>query len=245
MEQQHLLQVAPGEIDLWWVSVASWRPWLDELYQMLSRDEQIRADRFKVVPPRHSFIVAHSLIRMLLGRYLGCATQSLSFAQGDKGKPYLVAPANRLDLSFNLSHSGDLVIAGLARDVELGADVERLRDMPSAVELAERFFTKSEHSRLLALPEAVRSEAFLRCWTYKEAYLKAVGTGISEDLDGVEATVDPEERPRLISIDSDRSRAQTWSLLTCEPCPGYAAAVALPAGEWSLNLRRYHHPDGS
>jgi 4'-phosphopantetheinyl transferase len=239
---QHSLQVEPGEIDLWWVSVTSWRPWLEDLYQMLSPDEQARADRFKVVPPRHSFIVAHSLVRILLGRYLGCATQSLSFAQGDKGKPYLVAPANRFNLWFNLSHSGDLVIAGLARDVEIGVDVEKLRDMPSALELAERFFTRSEHSRLLALPEAARSEAFLRCWTYKEAYLKAVGTGISEDLDGVEATMNPDERPQLISIGGDRSQAQAWSLLTCEPCPGYAAAVVLPAGEWTLNLHRYRCP---
>jgi 4'-phosphopantetheinyl transferase len=243
MERQPSPRLGANEIDLWWASVASWRPWLADLYRMLSRDEQIRADRFKVVPPRQSFIVAHSLIRMLLSRYLGCTTRCLAFAQGDKGKPYLLAPANRRSISFNLSHSGDLVVAGLTREVEIGVDVERLRDMPRAVELAERFFTRGEHAGLLALPQTVRSEAFLRCWTYKEAYLKAVGKGISEALDGVEATIDPEEQPRLISIGGDHSHAQAWSLLSCEPCPGYVAAVVLPAGMWQLNLRRYRSPE--
>ncbi len=227
-----------GEVHLWWASVSQHQEQLPYLRTLLSQDECARADRYLVEPPRRSFIVAHGLIRLLLARYTGQAPRNLVFTYSARGKPALAGGGDPPAIGFNLSHSGDLVVAGLTSGCDLGADVEQLRPMPSAVDLTARFFAAAEHRTLLSLGEHRRSEAFLRCWTYKEAYLKAVGSGIGDGLSGVEASIDPAQPPCLLRVGGSKQEASRWLLLSCQPCPEYVAAVVVPHGTWKLVLHR-------
>ncbi len=244
MTAEHLglsadFELPEGVVHLWWASVADHQAQLPFLRTLLSDDERQRADRYLVEPPRRSFTVAHALLRLLLARYVGCSPQELRFAYSDLGKPSLAEPRPQTALDFNLSHSGDLIVAGFAT-TELGADVEQLRPIPEALSLTKRFFTAQEHTTLQSLARNQHSHAFLRCWTFKEAYLKAIGSGIGGGLDVMEATMDPADPPRIVRVSGSTALAARWCLLSCQPCPSYLASVVVPAGDWRLQVRQIH-----
>jgi 4'-phosphopantetheinyl transferase len=219
-------------VELWWGSVASALPHLPALLDVLDDDERRRADRFRVDAARERFVAAHAMLRGLLAARTGAPPQRLRFAAGPHGKPALIdAPAAAPH--FNLAHSGDLAVVALAGD-ELGADVEALRPFPRAERFAARFFAPSERRWLEARPADQRGHAALELWTFKEAYLKAVGSGIAMTLAGIE--IDP-ERPALLQVAGVPVAAGTWTLLSARlPGPG-VAAVAVRGSGWRLEVR--------
>ena len=216
-------------VELWWGSVAAALPHLAALLDLLDDDERRRAERFRPDAARQRFVAAHAMLRHLLAARTGAPQQRLRFAAGPHGKPALIdAPAAAPH--FNLAHSGDFVVAGLAAD-ELGVDVEAPRPFPRAERFAGRFFAPSEQRWLQAKPEAERGHAALELWTFKEAYLKAVGSGIAMKLAGVE--IDP-DRPALLRVAGVPVGAGEWTLLSARlPGPG-VAAVAVRGSGWRL-----------
>lgn len=223
---------APQIVELWWGSAASALPHQAELQRLLDNDERRRAERFRPEPARQRFVAAHAMLRGLLAARTGAPPQRLRFAAGPHGKPALIdAPAAAPH--FNLAHSGDLAVVALAGD-ELGADVEALRPFPRAERFAARFFAPSERCWLEARPAEQRGHAALELWTFKEAYLKAVGSGIAMTLAGVE--IDP-ERPALLRVAGVPVAAGEWTLLSAQlPGPG-VAAVAVRGSGWRLEVR--------
>ena len=220
-------------VELWWGSVTAALPHLPALLDVLDADERCRADRFRVEAGRQRFVAAHAILRRLLAGRLGVSPQSIRLATGPRGKPALIdAPAAAPH--FNLAHSGDLAAVALASR-ELGVDVEALRPFPRAGRFAARFFAPFEQQWLEAAPEAERGQAALTLWTFKEAYLKAVGSGIAIALASVE--VDP-ERPALLRVAGVPVAAGEWTLLGARlPGPG-VAAVAVRGSGWRLEVRQ-------
>ncbi|PWB78352.1 MAG: 4-phosphopantetheinyl transferase [Holophagae bacterium] len=222
---------APAQlaVELWWGSVPAAQPHLPALLDLLDADERCRADRFRVEAGRQRFVAAHAMLRCLLAERTGIPPQRLTFTAGPRGKPELADPTASAP-HFNLAHSGDLAVVALASR-ELGVDVEALRPFPRAERFAARFFAPFEQQWLEAAPEAERGHAALKLWTFKEAYLKAVGSGIAIALASVE--VDP-ERPALLRVAGVPVAAGEWTLLGAR-LPGPAvAAVAIRGGGWRL-----------
>jgi 4'-phosphopantetheinyl transferase len=195
-----------------------------QLESLLTPDERDRAGRFHFDRLRHSFILARGSLRLLLGRYLGAAPAGVRFAYGEKGKPALADPSSRLH--FNASHSGGIALCAFTLDCEIGVDVEQMRPLPDMQGIARRFFCAEESGELMALPEHQREAAFFRCWTRKEAYIKAIGDGLSAPLDGFAVTLRPDEPARLKHIANNTAAGEAWTLQNAEASPGYAAAVA-------------------
>lgn len=235
---------ADGEVEVWTVPLD---PPADEVrrsFALLSPDETERALRFHFERHRRRYAVGRGALRTLLGRYLGVDPRAIGFDYGAKGKPFLAAGADgeRPRLHFNLSNSDELALVAFATGAELGADLERLRPMPDGIDIAERFFSAGERQVLAAQPAGERDLAFFRCWTRKEAYLKAVGDGITVRLDAFDVTLGPAEAPRMLSIDGDPDRGAAWELVHVEPAPGYLGALALPArgdGRWQVRGWRW------
>lgn len=207
---------------------------------LLSPDEAARAARFRFERHRRRYAVGRGALRTLLGRYLGVPPRTVAFAYGAKGKPFLGEPSGA-PLHFNLSNSEELALVAFCRDAEIGADVERLRPMPDGLDIAERFFSAGERRTLAAQPPEERDRGFFRCWTRKEAYLKAVGDGITAPLDAFDVTLTPDEPARMLSIDGDAARGAAWELVHVEPADGYLGALALPSrpGGWRLRGWRW------
>jgi 4'-phosphopantetheinyl transferase len=129
-------------------------------------------------------------------------------------------------VEFNLSHSGILALYAFTSGRAVGVDVELIRKVPDADDLAERFFSPTETALLRALPPDRRSLAFLACWTRKEAFIKALGLGLSCPLDAFDVTIDPDAPARITRIEERIDGVANWAMQAFTPLPCYIAAVA-------------------
>ncbi|MEM9293799.1 MAG: 4'-phosphopantetheinyl transferase superfamily protein [Acidobacteriota bacterium] len=220
-----------GEIHIWSTELEPGDRTVAELERLLTPDEVKRAYRFRFEHHQRRFIVGRGVLRRLLAGYLNQDPRDLRFLYGEKGKPSL---PESLGLRFNLSHSETLALYALSCDTELGVDVEQLRPMPDAEQIAERFFSVSERDTLRSIPSERKSEAFFNCWTRKEAYIKATGDGLSMPLDRFDVTLAPEDEPRMLSAEGSTEKAAHWSMRHLNPKPGYVGALAVPLRSYRL-----------
>lgn len=231
-----------AEVHIWCIQLEALLAELPQLSQCLSPDERERVDRLRFEHLRSRFILSRAALRYLLATYLKRTPQALGFGYHPRGKPYLIdEPA----FSFNLSHSEHLAVYSFAWQHPLGIDVEYLRTV-EALTIAERYFSPSETDTLRALAPIQQQRAFFRYWTCKEAYLKAVGTGLIDALAQVELTLTPTDPAQLVRLPGDEQQAQHWMLQEFVPATGYVGAIALPQEDWQLKfwagtayLRRY------
>ncbi len=209
---------------------------VEELRRLLTVEEAARADRFRFDRHRRRFIVRRGVLRLLLAGYLGQDPARVRLEEGDKGKPFVpqaaAEPASRLH--FNLSDSRDLAVYAFTRGAELGVDVEVLRPMPDAQSIAESFFSAEEQERLRRVPPERKARAFFNCWTRKEAYIKAIGEGLSEPLDRFSVTLLPEEPARFVHLGGDPERAAGWTLHHLVPEEGTVGGLALEGDGWHV-----------
>lgn len=207
--------------------------------EVLSTDERSRADRFIFDRDRNRFRTARSVLRHILGQYLDAAPGTIQFRYGFHGKPELGGRHERVDLRFNASHSNDVALFAVALGRRVGVDVEHIRPMRDALDLARRFLAPAEASAIVATHPEQQQDAFFRCWTRKEAYLKAVGAGLGSPLDGFEVSVDAARPVRLLTIDGSGERAARWNLHDVPPASDYAAAVAFDGNDCEVTCWRF------
>jgi 4'-phosphopantetheinyl transferase len=190
---------------------------------VLSRDEMERARRFRFDRLRYAFVITRGALRHLLGRYLNVTPAGIRFDYGSKGKPAVLSAAG---IEFNLADSGDLAAFAFTVGCPVGIDLEQVHPLDHAPEIASRFFCAEESAEILSLPPGEREAAFFRCWTRKEAYLKAIGDGLSAPLDQFRVTVQPNQPARFLHIGHDPQAAEAWTLDDLSLAPNYAAALA-------------------
>jgi 4'-phosphopantetheinyl transferase len=219
----------PAGFDLPDSVVHVWRAVLDcsefetrQYEETLAADEMTRAGRFYFPRDRNNFIAARGILRALLGRYLDRPPSDLEFEYGAHGKPSLRETGAAHSAQFNVSHSHGLALLAFSRARHLGVDVEQIRPDIAAEEIAERYFSSQEVAELLGLPPAIRAEAFFRCWTRKEAYVKARGEGLQIPLKSFHVSLTPAYPARLSSTDSHR-----WSLHSLRPTPQSVGAIVV------------------
>ena len=217
-----------------------WRATLDRpageiawLGQRLSPEEEERAERFYFERDRRRFVVGRGILRVILGRYLAMAPGAIQFEYGPQGKPALAPGCGGGSLAFNLSHSHDLALYAFAQRRAVGVDVERVRPMPDAVRIARRFFSPREVAAVQAAPAERRETVFFEIWTRKEAYIKALGEGLSRPLAGFSVDLRSKRAP-LQEVKGDAAEAGRWRLLPLSPDAAYVAAVAVEGDGWRL-----------
>ena len=228
------LELPPGEIHIWSIRLDPPADRVERLGRALSPDEWERADRFRFDRHRRQYVVGRGALRTLLAAYLGTRPELVRFGYGDRGNPFLAAPADS-DLRFNLTNSDELALVGFVRGIEIGVDIEYLKPMPDCEQISERFFSESERAVLRGLPAHQKEEAFFNCWTRKEAYLKAVGTGLAAPLDSFDVTLAPGEPPRMLTLEGDADRAARWVFEHFRPAEQYIGALAIEGGrDWRV-----------
>jgi len=228
------LVLTDDEVHVWRASLNLPAKHIQHLWRTLSPEEQERARRFRFQRDRDRFIVAHGVLRAIWSRYLNVEPGELRFRFNSHGKPFLTREFGGETLRFNMSHSHHLALYALARNREVGIDLEYIRADLADERIAEQFFSPREVTALRALPPEVRTEAFFHCWTRKEAYVKARGEGLALPLDQFDVSLVPGEPARLVSTPGDPSEAARWSLRALFPGPGYVAALAVEGHAWQL-----------
>ena len=226
------LALAADEVHLWQAPLDLAPGVLEPLAASLSSEERERATRFRFDIDRTHFIAARGWMRSLLARYIGCSASEVVLTLGPHGKPQLeVGPAW---LRFNLSHSNGLAIYAVARDREVGVDVEYInRDVP--IEDMARQFSPREREELFAQPESDRLRAAFDCWTRKEAFLKALGTGMTLPPDEFDvSSLGPDVSTEIRHKNGHDDGLVRWSVYSFDSTPGYSAAVAVEGSRCSV-----------
>jgi 4'-phosphopantetheinyl transferase len=194
--------------------------------RVLSDDERRRASRFVFDRDARRYIVARARLRQLLAARLGAPPESLEFAYGAHGKPALAQRFAGSGLCFNVSHCDDVAVFALSNGPAIGVDVEAIRVMSDADAIAARLFTRRENQAYRALDWRDKPLGFFNCWTRKEAFVKALGEGLSHRLDRFEVSLAPGEPARILRVEDAPGDDCGWSLDSFSPAPGYVAAIA-------------------
>lgn len=226
------LALSVNEIHVWLIATTD--PGSKSAFNgdLLSTGERDRADKFKFDKDRLLYTIAHGALRSILSRYLQRNPTSLDFATGANGKPRLATKSTG-NLQFNLSHSADRAVIAVAWEREIGVDIERIKEEFAFIDVAEHFFTAREATALRALPSHLQRRAFYKCWTSKEAFLKAKGTGLSGELDEVEIVLDAGDFVRI------NATVPGWSLAEIYAGDDYVAALVNEGAPAEIKLYRW------
>jgi 4'-phosphopantetheinyl transferase len=221
----------PADLDLQ-RSVHLWRVDLSETdgsewSAILSPSEAARRDRFLFERERRRYSIARGALRTILGRYLDADPRDISLVENASGKPAVEVS----DLQFNVSHSADLALIGVAQHRRIGIDLERERRIGEAIAIAERWFSVTERALIESEREEHRARRFLQCWTAKEAQVKAVGSGVwSLEVADVWRAMSR----RHYRIEDPRAAGE-WTLQEIEAADEFVAAVVVEgADDWQL-----------
>jgi 4'-phosphopantetheinyl transferase len=227
-------------VQVWDVPLSVSEDLIAEYSQCLSEDEQKRAARFRFEADRRKFVVARGVLRHLLSERLGCRAIALTFDYGKYGKPKTtVLSAKGRDFHFNLSHSGEIALCALGGDRTVGIDIEKVRPIQRLESMMERCLVETEKAKVTSQPIDQQTHDFLQYWTCKEAYLKAIGVGLSQSMTTVE--VDP-SLSRLIKVPRDRKEdgQEDWQLHTLDLPETYVGALVV-AGKSAVEIAHWQH----
>lgn len=218
------IEIAADEVHLWDANLAVDKDEIERNESLLSRGELLYAMRFTDLRAKNQFIVSRAKLRELLGGYAGQSPRELQFGMTREGKPYL---ASAKEFEFNLTHSGDIVLYGVAHSRHVGVDVERIKEIPRAIELAKRFMSAEEHDKIAFASAETRDRDFLSLWVRREGSGKAYGVGVWKVLENggrvaganpLFAEITRDYLCRIISYADDE----------------YVAAVAALGDDWRL-----------
>lgn len=191
---------------------------LQKLKATLAAEEIERAGRFVQEVHCRRFIAGRGMLRTLLSSYVNLEPAQIRFSYGAHGKPEITNGDAGKEIRFNVSHSRDRVLYAVGRRTRVGVDIEHVRPVSNLSEVARRFFSPWENTALHALREEDRLAAFFRCWTRKEALVKARGEGISGYLSRFDVSLAPGDPARLLNVEG-------WNLKDVPMGSGYVAAV--------------------
>jgi 4'-phosphopantetheinyl transferase len=235
--------ISENEIHVWVANLRCEPHQEESLAATLSTDERARMSRLKSAQARVRFAAARSALRAILGRYLDLPPEQICFSYNRHGKPALAGEQAESLLRFNLSHSQDVALCAVAKGREVGVDVERVRAEFAGLPIAKHFFSPSELAALQALSPVLRTEAFFRYWTRKEAFLKALGEGLTRAPQLFTVSLRPDEPVAWHDDSADARSSSGWSLtdlaLGSDSMRGYVAALAVEGPISALQYQRY------
>ena len=216
-------ELSGRDVHVWAVPLRMGEERCAELRTLLSPDEVAKAERIVVPGKREQSIVTRGNLRTLLSAYTGVPAREVSFEYEEQGRPFLADAG--LCTTFNVTHSGDLALIAVTREGIVGVDVERIDPKVELLAIGKRFFSEAEHAQLRSCREEERPLAFFRCWTRKEAVLKARGTGLLTPLDQFDVTLLEGDPPRLVETRFEPPDEREWWLAELMPAPGYPGAL--------------------
>jgi 4'-phosphopantetheinyl transferase len=208
------------------------------LAALLNDEERGRASRFRFERDRIHFGLARGILRSLLSDYCSMPPNEIAMRYSPSGKPALANPQHQ-DLQFNLSHSHGLAVFAFARGRRVGIDVELTRKMKDEDKIVQRFFSPEEIAAYQALSAEARQRGFFNCWARKEAFVKALGEGLSHPLAAFTVSLTPGEPGRLLSIGGDMAAATGWTLYDLAIDPGYVCALVAEGGLLRVSCKRW------
>jgi 4'-phosphopantetheinyl transferase len=225
------LTLTDSEIHVWKADLNCERTDLQQLFALLTPDEQQKAARFHFEKDRNHYGAARGLLRLILSSYLSEEPKDLRFTYNLYGKPALDSDL----LQFNVSHSHGLALYAVARHCQVGIDLEYMRTDFGWRQIVEQYFSPQELKALTQLPESQQYRAFFDGWTRKEAFIKAKGKGLSIPLNQFDVSLSPVEPAALLHTQWDSQETAQWTLHAIDPGEDYAGAIAIRGRDLQLH----------
>jgi len=219
--------LAVGAVHVWHDTLDDDGPRLWSTSVPLSPTDRARAERYKVPARRHAFERGRLFIRHLLGYYLGRPEITVELGVHENGKPFVHHHPGEASHEISLSHSGGVLLAAVSRAGEIGVDAEQIDPQVKHESIARRFFADEETAALAACGAAERERAFFRCWTRKEALVKALGDGLAHSLTTFAVSIEAVEVSPLLRTPAHWNGGAPWQLHDCAPGADYAGALAV------------------
>ena len=232
------LAISPRHVDVWLTSTELGEARVRACAKTLTPSELARAQKFGATAKYREYVITRDLLRRTLCQVAGVDLAGVDFSYGAHGKPCLDGGAPAARVVFNVSHSHGLALVALTLGGRLGVDLEKIRPELEWQKLAERYFSAAECRDLQARARARRRRAFFTCWTRKEAFVKALGAGVSYGLKEFDVSVDPTETDARLTLHQADEDAGGWLLKNIPAPTGYAAAMALDRPTCNLRLWR-------
>jgi 4'-phosphopantetheinyl transferase len=218
-----LIELRPDVVDVWTAPLDVTSDELEELVHRLSPSEQKRVGSLLQEKAVRQYVVSRAMQRQLLSNYVGGLPSEISFGVIAMGKPTLSKP-NDIGLTFNTTHSGDLVIIAVTANRDVGVDVEQMRKIPRALQVARRFFSTAEYEMLAALPEDELDREFLSIWVRREGTAKARGDSVWR---GLASWKDGE-------LEAQRN---DWTVEPLELGPDFVGVVVARGHDWRVVMQ--------
>jgi 4'-phosphopantetheinyl transferase len=231
--------ISSNEVHVWRVFIDTANFQSESLLETLSADELTRAEQFQFEKDQRRFIMARGILRMILAHYVGKKPHELRFEYTSYGKPVLATTDGYDTLSFNLSHSGEIALYAVTRNRKIGIDVECIRDNFDVGQIAHRFFSAGEISSLDKIPKQKQSEVFFQYWTRKEAFIKAMGKGVSFPMEQCDVSLINGKISSPITVLGDNGENPCWYGQDLFPGHGYVAAIAIDGDDCDLSCWDY------
>ncbi len=205
-------------------------------WTVLSEAEKLKSMRFRRHKDRNRYIVTRALMRYLACELIGGDASLWRFYNGRYGKPHLLLPAGNAGFHFNLSHSDSMIVCAISNSSEVGVDIEKRRHPSDIINTAEEFFAPVEVDNLRRQPMPKQTERFIQFWTLKEAFIKAIGTGLSMPLN--KFWFDLQQNKKIfVSVDSSYSSVNTnWDFFLFYPDLEYVGALAVNETGYQENI---------
>lgn len=180
---------------------------LDFFYEILDEKEKERANRFYFKKDQDNFKISRGLLKYFISKYTNTNYEKIIFSYNNFGKPFL----ENSNLKFNISHTKDIALFAFCNDLEIGIDIEKIREVKNYKDIVKRFFSKNEIKEFFELPENEYQTAFFTIWSRKEAFIKAVGQGLSLGLDSFDVSV-LEDLPEIKNVRIDNQKKESWKM---------------------------------
>jgi 4'-phosphopantetheinyl transferase len=227
------------EVHVWHASLEAPPDVVTVLKSLLSEEETHRALRYQLRQHTYRFVVGRGLLRILLGHYLGAPPEDLRFAYSHFGKPELTGASQGSELRFDLWHTHGKILYALSYGRDVGVDIEYMSQTVDRELIVERFCSEHEKSHYSTVPGELKQEAFLNCWTRKEAYIKARSQGLAIPLESFSVSLIPGAPVALLDTGEMREDEVPWSLHGVSFGPEYVAAVAVRGSNYALRTREW------
>lgn len=226
-----------GEIHLWSSLLDQTDDIINHFWAILSKEEKDRISKYKFKFLRDRHTVSKGLLKSFISNYLNIETEEISFVQNEFGKPSLQPELNEIGLQFNVSHSEHLGMFAFTKAHELGIDVESIQETSNLHEIIDMCFSDFEKEWFYKSEPGLQKELFYNVWTGKEAFIKAIGTGLSFPLKEIEFKINNNKKIEFQSIHGDLSYREKWNIFTSNPIPNFISSLVVENS--GLKIRRY------
>ena len=210
-----------NEVHLHYVFIVNEKP--SVYLKLLSDAEMERANKYRIEKERDRFIISRGLLRKLIGQYVSMNPKEIIFDYGVNGKPFL----KNNDVQFNMAHAEDAVLFGFTRHFDIGVDLEYLDRQVNFLKMSSFIFSSNELEVFNNQPKEDKKEAFINCWTRKEAFLKAKGAGLTFPIDQLEVSFVKNEKAELRATKWALNEKEQWSLEGFTLAENFRIAVAV------------------